>query len=530
MGILPAFAAAAAVLQLSVMAETFAQPPVFQDLPDVDLIRVEDTFYYSSSTFHYSPGAPILRSYDLVNWEYLSHSLPTFEFDDPKFNLTEGRAYNDGVYASSLRYHKSQNKFYWVGCMQGHGRTYIYTAPEIDGPWVKASTIIDYCLYDAGLLIDDDNTIYVASGKWTPNGAESQTWIAALNENLQVERQESVFQSNEELGYIEGARFYKINGTYFLWLTNPGVGRGQIMLRSSGDVWGPYDSWHRVLANNGAPIEGSGAPHQGALVDTSDGQYWYMAFVELGTSGRFPVLAPLEWDEDGWPNVVFDENGHWKSSYDYPLPRRDVEPIEGRFEFADSKIPARFEWNHNPDNEKWLTGHDGLMLHTATVTDDFFAARNTLTHRILGPQSNVTIDLDYSSMADGDRAGLATLRYNAGWIGVAKDGNSTTVQMVDHVEMDPSNDFVTVSKGDVIAEEPILGDRIWLRCQISTKSPNLSIFSYSTDGETFIELGQAHETQQGAVWFTGTRHGIFNFATKNHGGYVVVKAFDIHLH
>jgi beta-xylosidase len=453
--------------------------------------------------------------------------MPAFEFDDARFNLTNGSAYNGGVYASSLRYHKTHGKFYWIGCMQRHSKTYIYSAAAIEGPWEKASTIADYCLYDAGLLVDDDDRMYVASGKWVPNGAESQTWISKLSNDLQVERQESVFTSNEELGYIEGARFYKVNGIYYLWLTNPGVGRGQIIVKSSGDVWGPYDSWHRVLENNGEPIEGSGPPHQGAFVDTPDGKYWYMAFVELGTSGRFPVLAPLEWDEEGWPNVVLDENDDWKGSYEYPLPRRDVEEVEGKIDFSGSNLPARFEWNHNPDNDKWSIG-TGLTLHTATVTDDFFVARNTLTHRILGSESNATVELDYSAMKDGDRAGLASMRYDAGWIGVIHEGYQTKVQMVDYIEMEKvGSEWQTAKLGQTIASAPVGGGKIWLRCHVTTKSPNISTFMYSTDGETFVELGQAHVTIDVIQWFTGTRHGIFNFATKELGGHVLVNSFEI---
>ncbi|KAG5770810.1 hypothetical protein H9Q73_013059 [Fusarium xylarioides] len=473
--------AVAAGFQLPAATETFNQPPIFQDLPDIDLIRVDDTYYYS-------PGATILRSYDLVNWEYLSHYLPSFDFNDPKFNLTKGGAYNGGVYASSLRYHKTQKNFYWLGLSRKTERPTFTQRQRLKGRGRKHHL-----------------------------------------ELLLLKKKESVFKSNQELGYIEGSRFYKINGTYFLWLTNPGVGRGQIIVKSSGDVWGPYDSWHRILKNNGKPIEGSGSPHQGAFVETPEGDYWYMAFVELGTSGRFPVLAPLKWDEKGWPNVKLDSNGNWKSSYNYPLPRHNIKPVEGTFEFKEPKLPPRFEWNHDPNNDKWTTGPDGLVLYTATITDDLFSAQNTLTHRILGPQSNVTIELDYSSMVDGDRAGLVSLRYDAGWIGIVKDGSSTTLQMVDNAAMDPDNSFVTTSKGNVIASKSISGGKIWLRCQISTVSPNRSTFLYSTDGKTFVKLGQEHVTKQGGVWFTGTRHGIFNFATKKSGGHVVVKKFDIRL-
>jgi len=519
--------AAIAILAQQCVAETFQQPPIFQDLPDVDLIRINNTYYYSSSSFHYSPGAPLLRSYDLVNWEYLTHSMPAFEFNDPKFDLTQGNAYNGGVYASSIRYNERLKKFFWIGCIQSNGKTYVYSADNIEGPWKKASTISNYCLYDAGLLVDDDGSMYVASGKWVPNGADSQTFVSKLSADLQVERQQSVFKSNTKLGYIEGARFYKVNGKYYLWLTNPGVGRGQIIVKSSGNVWGPYDQYQQVLANNGKPIQGSGSPHQGAFVATPEGKYWYMAFVELGSSGRFPVLAPMTWDSNGWPHVSLDSSNNWKSSYDYPLsPTRDVESVAGKFDFSGSKLLPRFEWNHNPDNTKWSLSN-GLNLQTATVTNDFFAARNTLTHRILGPASSATLELDFSGMKDGDRAGLASMRYDAGWIGVVRNGASTTVQMVDNIAMQNSGGWKTTSFGTTIASASITGNKIWLRCQITTTSPNRSTFSYSTDGKTFKMLGQVHTTLDVIQWFTGTRHGIFNFATKALGGQVSVKSFEI---
>ncbi|KAF5687218.1 glycosyl hydrolase family 43 [Fusarium globosum] len=432
--ILSLLMAAAAVFQLPVASETFIQPPIFRDLPDADLIRVDNTYYYQL-------GIPLPPS-------------PIFRLQRPEIQPYKRTGVQRRSVCIVTSLSQTKKKFYWLGCIQKNGKTYVYTAPRIEGPWTKASTLWNYCLYYAGLLIDDDDTIYVSSGQWTPNGAESQMWISKLEK-----------------------------------LTNPGVGRGQIIVKSSGNVWGPYDSWHCVLKNNGKPIEGSGSPHQGAFVDTPDGDYWYMAFVELGTSGRFPVLAPLNWDEKDWPNVELDSNGNGKSSYNYPLPRYNVETVEGTFQFKESKLPPRFEWNHDPNNDKWSTGTDGLVLHTATITDDFFFAQNRLTHRILGPQSNVTIELDYSSMVDGDRAGLVSLRKDAGWIGIAKEGSSTTLEMVDNAEMDPDNNFVTTSNGPILASKPISGGKIWLRCQISTVSPNHLSFLYSTDGNTFVKLG-----------------------------------------
>lgn len=52
-------------------ANAFRNPVRWEDLADLDVFRVDDIFYYSASTMHYSPGAPLLSSFDLVNWEYV---------------------------------------------------------------------------------------------------------------------------------------------------------------------------------------------------------------------------------------------------------------------------------------------------------------------------------------------------------------------------------------------------------------------------------------------------------------------------
>lgn len=111
--------------------------------------------------------------------------------------------------------------------------------------------------------------------------------------------------------------------------------------------------------------------------------------------------------------------------------------MTGSDTFGGSVLGPRWEWNHNPDNTKWSTGN-GLGLQTATVTGDLYAARNTLTHRIQGPTSTATIELDYSGMRDGDRTGLAVLRDSSAWIGVRRDNGSTRVSMVNGLSMDSS--------------------------------------------------------------------------------------------
>ncbi|KAH8650584.1 putative endo xylanase [Tricladium varicosporioides] len=476
---------------------------------------------------HFSPGAPILRSYDLVNWEYFSHSVPSLDFDYPGFDLNSSSAYNLGIYASSLRYHESTGIFYWIGCIQQLGRTYVYTASHTEGPWKQTSVISDYCYYDDGLLIDDDGAMYVSYGKWVPDGNQAQIWVAQLTDSLQNQNSSTVWHTTPDVGYVEGTRFYKINGTYYIWLTNPGIGYGEIVLKSSGGPFGPYDDWHRVLGNNETPVPGTGNPYQGAIIDTPEGDWWYVAFINNFPGGRIPILAPISWDSDGWPNVDFVDENRWGSSYPYPLPEHPVTPITGTDKFKGRELGPQYEWNHNPDNSKWSVGQ-GLNLQAATVTDDFFMAQNTLSHRILGPNSTATIQLDYSLMMDGDNAGLVIFRYDAAWIGVSKSEHKTTLQMVDNISMNDTTGWHTTNKGNVIASTNISGGNIWLRvdCDISG-SPGYATFSYSHDGTHFSSLGQTHSMADGAVFFVGDRYGIFNYATKKLGGQVIIKSFAI---
>ncbi|KLU92553.1 hypothetical protein MAPG_11498 [Magnaporthiopsis poae ATCC 64411] len=482
------------------VAEVFNQPILWQDLADTDLIRVNDTYYYSASNMHFSPGAPILRSYDLVNWEYFSHSVPTLDFGD-RFSLTNGNAYNWGIYASTIRYRSSNGLFYWIGCIQQTGKTYVYTSPSMEGPWTKASVISNVCYYDCGLLIDDDDRMYVAYGRWLADGANAVIWVAQLTKDgLQHGSNQQIFHSNQSIGYVEGARFYKRGGKYYVMLTNPGVGEGEIILKSSGGPMGPYDTWRQMLKNNGNPVAGAGRPYQGALVDTPKGDWHYIAFVNRFPGGRIPVLAPVTWDAQGWPNVNLPK-GSWASSYDYPLPKRLVKPITGTETFNGTKLGPQFEWNHNPDATKWSLGPGGLTLRTATRTDDFRRYRTS----------------PYFVEEKNDIA-LSTIKQ---------------VQMTDGVLMSSQGGWRTTNKGTVVASQNLIGDAnanatVWLRCTTDISgNPGYATFQFSTDGARFASLGRQHKMADGEIFFVGDRWGIFNFATKNLGGNVVVKSFTI---
>ncbi|MDG4830800.1 family 43 glycosylhydrolase [Solwaraspora sp. WMMD1047] len=496
-------------------SSTFTNPVVWQDFADLDIIRVGDTYYYSASNMHYSPGAPILRSYDLVNWEFAGHSVPRLDFGS-KYDLTGARGYVRGTWASTLNYRPSNRTFYWAGCID-FDNTYIYTATSVEGPWTRHATI-DNCYFDAGLLVDDNDTMYVAYGNTTISVAQ-----LSADGRSQV-RSQQVFSTPSNPGVLEGARFYKRNGSYYIWLTRPA--NGQYVLKAN-NPFGPYEM-RQVLLDLPGPISGGGVPHQGGLVQTQNGDWYYMSFIDAYPGGRVPALAPVSWTADGWP-VLQTVNGRWGANYPYPnvpRPPRQVKPMTGTDTFAGSTLGPQWEWNHNPDNSRWSV-NNGLRLQTATVTNDLYSARNTVTHRIQGPTSTATIELDYSAMRDGDRAGLAMLRQSSAWIGLRRDAGTTRVVMTNNLTMD--SNWNTTSTGTEVASANVSGGRIWLRtnADIRPGSGRQARFSYSTDGVNFTTLGPAFTLNNAWQFFMGYRYAIFNYATQALGGAVTVRRFDL---
>jgi len=491
----------------------FENPVMWEDLADVDILRVGDVFYYSASNMHYSPGAPILRSYDLVHWEYVGHSVPTLDFS-PAYDLNGGSAYVKGTWASFLGYRKSERTFYWGGCIE-FSRTYIYTAPAIEGPWQRRA-ILDKCYYDAGLLIDDDDTMYVAYGNTTLNVAQLSP------DGTREVKSQKVFTAPSNMGMLEGSRFYKVNGNYYIFTDHPPD--AEYVLKSTSGPYGPY-TMRPLVVEAASPLPGAGSPHQGGIVQTQRGDWYYMAFIDAYPGGRIPVLAPLKWNAAGWPVPRIISNS-WGVTYPYPLPPHPFKPLTGVESFRGTTLGPEWEWNHNPDNSKWSV-NNGLTLKTATMTDDLYRARNTLTHRILGPESTATIVLDHSAMKDGDRAGLALLRDSSAWVGIKRDKGAFRVVMEDNLTMNKK--WQTTSTGTEVAGDLVSGGRIWLRASADIRpgAGRTAVFSYSTDGRTFQPIGTPFVLDADWPFFMGYRFAIFNYATQSLGGEVSISSFTM---
>ena len=489
---------------------------VYEDFADNDIsVGPDGAFYFSASNMHYSPGAPLLRSYDLANWEIIGHSVPTLDFGDA-YNLDGGQAYRRGTWASTLRYRKSNGLWYWIGCVD-FWYSYVYTAPSPTGPWTRAAQSPGgTCYYDCGLLIDDNDTMYIAYGA-------TNVYVAQLAaDGLSQVKTVNVFNASDvSADGIEGNRMYKRDGTYYILDDHPG---DTTYIWKSDNPFGPYTS--KVLVSGiQSPVSGGGAPHQGSLIETANGDWYYMSFTWAYPAGRMPVLAPITWGSDGFPTLMTDSNGGWGVTYPMPLPAHPLTNWTGTDAFRGTSLEPAWEWNHNPDTTRY-TVNNGLTLSTATVTSDLYAARNTLTHRIHGEFPVGTVAIDFTKMADGDFFGLAAFRDRSASIGVFRNGSSYSLQVVHNMTQDEST-WATTSNGIVVATANISGKKVWLRVSLDARASGTKAadFYYSTNGKTFMKLGPSYTMWTNWAYFMGYRFGIFNYATKALGGSIFISSF-----
>jgi beta-xylosidase len=495
-------------------SSTVSQPVIWEDLADIEIIRVDDTFYYSASTMAYSPGAPILKSTDLQNWEYIGHSVPSLDFGSG-YNMTDGNtAYVKGIWASSLKYRPSNGQWYWIGCIE-FANTYVYTASSPTGPWTQHAVFEGTCYYDCGLLFDENDTPQVAYGS-------TNIQVATLSSDLTSQVSNSQVFSYDK--YVEGSRFYYINGFYYILGVQPGAAI-EYVIKSSSPTEG-YTGGNVVANAPSCPVSNGGAPHQGGIVDDPQGNWYYMAFCDAYPGGRIPVLASITFDDDNFP-VLSDVNS-WPSTVEVPLDKNVLSSPTGTDEFSGTTLGHQWEWNHNPD-ETAFDVDDGLTLRTATVTDSLYQARNTLTHRVLGPASDGTIEIDFSNMKSGDRAGLAMFRDVSGWIGIIKTGESAQISVWKDITM--NSDWTTNSIGALETSKDISETSVFLRASADIRPGGAATaqFSYSTDGATFTDFGTTFSLNTTWEFFMGYRFGIFNFATDSLGGSVEIKSFDLAL-
>ena len=481
--------------------EYAARNPLFwADYPDPDIIRVGEYYYLVTTTMHLMPGAPIMRSKDLQHWETVSYLFDELK-DIPAYDLNGGTKYGQGQWATSLRYHKG--KFYALFVTNGVPGSWIYTTEDPAKGWTLHSHLKGF-YHDASLFFDDDDRVYVFSGSGSVDITELEADLSKEKEggfkrHLEV-------QDTYDHGLLEGSRVIKHNGYYYLIMISwPRTGRHQLAYRAKSldGRWEKRD----ILTDNFDQIGNVG---QGTIVDGPNGEWYGVIFQDRGGVGRILTLSPVRW-VDGWP-LIGDEDGQ-------VTPCNEV-----------STVTLDRQWNHNPDKTAYTYNakKKELVLRTASVVDNLFMARNTLTWRMWGPTCSDTVCLDISGMKDGDRAGFAAFNGDAGLLTVCKDGGKTQLVLTEESVVLNQQKQVTDNKVTEKTRVDIKGKQVWLRMQgYLNRGCDRATFEYSLDGKTFLPLGGEFKMRfDYRRLFMGTRYAVFNYATKTKGGQVKVKNFQ----
>ncbi len=473
---------------------TYTNPLISADFPDPDVIRVGDTFYMVTTTMFVFPGVTILKSHDLVNWEYCSNAVPRFDFSNC-YDLDTCSRYGHGQWATSIKYHN--NKFYLLFITLNEGG-FMCTADKAEGPW--HITHLPKGFYDPGLFFDDDGKVYVANGY-------SKILITEVNDSLVAIGPDSLVYTGDIRKGLEGTHMYKINGYYYLYCTYGGRDGMQVALRSK-NIYGPYEQ--KLLIYDTTKGINYGI-HQGALIQTQTGEWWTILFVDSGPFGRFPSLQPVTWI-DGWPMIGANN----KAITTYKKPNVGKTYLIASFptsdEFNDKTLSMQWGWNHNPDPTKWsLTEKPGhLRLKTASVTQTLTMARNTLTQRPFAKRDQTiptiaVTKMDVSQMKDGDIAGIAVFQDPYAYIGIKQYGDRKYILMV--------NNCKTM---DSVAINPNI---VYLK-MIASNDTQKATFEYSTDNKSFKQIGNELLMRFSLKIFTGNKYCLFNYSTKQTGGYV----------
>lgn len=502
-------------------------PMLWADVPDPDVIRVGDTFYLVSTTMHLMPGAPVMASKDLKNWETVGYIFDKLT-DSPKYDLQEGTVYGRGQWATSLKYHNG--KFYALlapneaGAM---GDTYIFSADKAEGPWTIHSRLRHF--HDATLFFDEDGTPYVFFGT-----GEMCQLTRDLKGVVEGSLRHYFQREADERGLLEGTRVIKHNGTYYALLIShvyaPGKHRREVCYRTK-DLNGKWEK-NVVLESD---FGGFSYLAQGTIVDTEEGDWYGIMFQDRGGVGRVLTLSPVRWI-DGWP-MLGDENGKVPDTmrpYRSGMPETSIVCAD---EFGSSELGLHWQWNHNPIDNAWsLKERPGfLRLKTNRVVENLYLAPNTLTQRMEGPTCSGAVKLDVSKMKDGDCAGLAAFNGDSGVLTIKKQGKKYVLEMSEQKVSLTDHEKAVTNVDEKVVEAVNLSSLHFSPFTLHLKitgdfrpgQHDVANFYYSLDGENWTQIGTKNYRMifDYRRFFMGSKFAIFNYATKKKGGYVDVDEF-----
>lgn len=494
----------------------YLNPVLHADYSDSDVCAVGEDYFLTASSFNCTPGLPILHSKDLVNWKIVNYALKKVE---PVEYYNEPR-HGKGVWAPSIRFHEGVFYIYWGDPDFG---IFMVKTRDPYGEWdkpvlVKAGKgMIDPCP-----LWDDDGRVYLAHA-WAGSRAKFNSVLTVCEMNKEgtavISDPVLVFDGNDGVNHtIEGAKFYKRNGFYYLFAPAGGVVSGWQLVMRSKDVYGPYEA-RIVMAQGKTDING---PHQGGWVDTPAGESWFLHFQDKGAYGRVLHLNPMKWVND-WPVIGVDKDGDGcgdpvsryrkpKTDKTYPIET----PVESD-EFDTRKLGLQWEWHANYQDVFGFTtnmGYARIYGHELSPHfKNFWEVSNLLMQKFPAEEFTATAKLKVSAKDDGQLSGLIIMGLDYSWIGVEKQGEKFLLKQAVCKDAEQGN-LEQVSTLAVLEPSrkfeaglfPNYEREIYIRVHVDKGA--YCRFSYSLDGRKFTEAGTLFKARQGK-WI-GAKVGMFS--------------------
>jgi beta-xylosidase len=481
---------------------SYNNPVIDADYSDPDAIRVGDDFYMIASSFDAIPGLPILHSKDLVNWQITGHVLQQQKPLD-HFAKTQ---HGNGVWAPAIRYHNNEFYIYYPDPDFG---IYLTKSKNINGPWSEPELVAaGKGLIDPCPLWDDDGKAYLAHG-WAGSRAGIKSVLTVKEMNTEgtktITNGVLVYDGHEKDPTIEGPKFYKRNGYYYIFAPAGGVSTGwQLVLRSK-NVYGPYE--RKVVMDQGkTTING---PHQGAWVNTQTGEDWFLHFQDKGVYGRVVHLQPMKWEQD-WPVIGEDKDkdGKGQPVLTYKKPNVGgtypiVTPVESD-EFDSNVLGLQWQWQANPSGVWHTTTNEGVLRLYSWQSPDtvrnLWDVPNILLQKTPTDLFTATTALTFTpnNKLENEQTGLIVMgrSYARIFLKSKKDGLYLTYSSCDKADKGNKEKEVTIQKWS--------GNKIQLR--VTVEAGGKCRFSYSDNGKKFkeVETFQATEGQ----WI-GAKIGLF---------------------
>lgn len=512
------------------------------DFPDPDVIRVDDTYYLISTTMHMTPGAVILRSHNLLDWEFCSYVFDELDGTDGQ-KLTDSKGiYGRGMWAACIRFHADK---FWVSFVANDThKSYLYTADKITGPWKRQP--MEGFYHDMSVLFDDDGRAWIAHGNREIYLTEMQADLSGpvpggFNDVIVREP-----DGHEGLGH-EGSHLYKIGGKYYLFTIDWPHGKPRTENCLTADcITGPWEGGPVLSSEFGGWHSGVA---QGGIVSTPDGRWYAILFQDHGALGRVPVLVSVRF-EDGRP--VFGEPASDDKVWEpgcrpTPLitvpdlcPGYQYTPLYGNaFTQADSFPAPYWQWNHIHDAHLVSLTESTFSVTTDKLVKNPVQAANTLTQRTWGLECASSVTLSAAGLNDGDVAGLMALEGEYAFIGIMKQYGRYRLVTARHqipyeswtmgVHDDELPSFIT--------QKPLTGSEVELRLEFSLYEGEecVSMLFREKAGSADVSLpeGKAEWRQLGKSaplrftldQFVGVRTALFCYSTEKTGGTVSFRDF-----